>query len=315
MSDGSQTQLYYVAEATSGTTPTSPALSTLRITGVTLGLVKDSLQSEEIRSDRQIADFRLGSNRIEGTVSFEVSYDSFDDMFVAALMSSGWTVDTPIAGTDQIKAESTRVPLTLIRYHADQDSGDKPYHIMRGCEIDTMTLTIAANAMVTGEFTFYGKSIEYVSDLTGLGTPTYPTVTTTEPMDSFTGTLSEGGSSVACVTELTLNLSNGLSPFFCIGSADMSDVSVGRSNLTGTLTAKFSNSTLLEKFKAETESSLDLDLIDSAGNSQVHSIPRLVYTGGQADVAGEGPITQALPFQALLDDTESTNYEIETTDV
>ena len=315
MSDGSQTALYYVAEVTSGTTPTDPALSTLRITGVTLGLMKDALQSEEIRSDRQIADFRLGSNRIEGTVSFEMSYDSFDDMLVAALMSSGWAIGVPGVGTDQIKAESTRQAFTMVRYHADQVSGDKPYHIMRGVEIDTMTLTITANAMVTGGFTFYGKSMEYAADLTGLGTPTFPAVTTTEPMDSFTGTLAEGGSNVACVTELTLNISNGLEPFFCIGSADMSDVSVGRSNLTGTLTAKFSNSTLLEKFKDETESSLDLDLIDSAGNSQVHSIPRLVYTGGQADVSGEGTITQALPFQALLDATEATNYEIETTDV
>jgi hypothetical protein len=311
MSDGSQVSLFYVAEVTSGTTPTDPALSTLRITGTTLGAQKDALQSEEIRSDRQIEDFRLGSNRIEGSVSFEDSYTTFDILLVAALMSSGWATDTPSAGIDQIKAEATRQSFTIIRFHADQESGDKPYHIYRGCEIDSLNLAVAANAMVTGEFSVFGKTVEYAEDLTGLGTPTYPAATTTEPMDSFTGTIEEGGASTACITELSLSLSNGLAPFFCIGSSNMSDVSVGRSNLTGTVTAKFSNSTLLEKFANETESSIELDLLDSAGNSQKHIVPRLVYTGGQADVAGEGPITQAMPFQALRDSTADTNYVIE----
>ena len=103
MSDGSQTALYFVEEVTSGTTPTDPALSTLRITGTDLGLVKDVLESNEIRSDRQIADQRLGSNRIERGFEFEDSYMTFSTMFEGALMSSGWSVDTPIVGTDQAK--------------------------------------------------------------------------------------------------------------------------------------------------------------------------------------------------------------------
>ena len=61
MANGSRHSMRYVAEATYGTTPATPAFKPIRHTSTTLGLSKESLQSEEIRDDRQIADFRHGA--------------------------------------------------------------------------------------------------------------------------------------------------------------------------------------------------------------------------------------------------------------
>lgn len=302
MSDGSRLTMYYVEEVTPGTTPTSPALSTLRTSGTTLGLTKDLLESEELRDDRQIATIRLGANQTDGDVNFEFSHTSYDDLLEGAAFET-WA-------TNVLKAGVTRKYYTIIRYHADIQTADKPYQIFRGCEVAQMNLEINANSMITGSFNIRGRTVEYATDLTGLGTPTFPAVSTTEPFDSFSGSLLEGGASIACVTGLTLNLNNKLDPNMCVGNADVSDHSAGRSNLTGQLSARFNSSTLLEKFKNETESSLEVVLTDPDAATMTVEIPRLVYTGGRADVTNENAIIQVLPFQALLDDTEASNLKL-----
>lgn len=313
MANGSRHSMYSVEESTYGETPNNPALDLVRITGTTLGLAKDSLQSEEIRSDRQISDFRLGNNNVAGDINFELSYGSFDQFLQGVLLSADWAADTPVVGTQQLKAGTTRKSFSLIRHFADILAAGKPYYIYRGCEFNTLSLTIAANAMITGTLGVVGKSQEVAQDLTGLGTPTYNPASTTVPLDSFTGTLNEAGSAIAVITEISLSLANGLEPRFVVGSKDTLLPSLGRSNLTGSITAYFEDSSLVDKFINETASSIEFTLPDAAGNQQKYRIPRIIYTGGQPDVSGEGPITLSMPFQAILDPTETTNFIIERT--
>lgn len=386
MANGSRHSLFAVKELTYGQTPENPALELVRVTGTSLGLSKDSLQSEEIRSDRQISDFRGGANQVSGDINFELSYGSFDKFLQAVLLSNYWEAsaytgtitldatatgytrstgsfiddgflvghivdvsgftgsgfngkslitsvsalemgteiigsgthgveagdgDEEIMGSEEIKAGSTRSSFTFIRHFADIQSSDNPFYIYRGIELNSMQLTISANSMVTGTFSVVGQSQETAADLTGLGSPTYPAASTNSPLDSFTGALQEGGITVGVVTEISMTLNNGIEPRFVVGDKNAIYPSVGRSNLTGQVTAYFENSTLVNKFLNETESSLVFSLPDGAGNTQRYRIPRIKYTGGQPDVSGEGPITLAMPFQALLDPNEGTNIIIE----
>lgn len=388
MADGSRHSMYAVEEVTYGTTPNNPALDTVRITGTTLGLSKDSLQSEEIRSDRQIADYRQGANQVAGDINFELSYGSFDQFLEAVLLSADWAApattgtttlsqtattitrasgsfitdgftagmevevsgfagsgangqmlvtmvealtltvtalegqtlaieagdgDELVLASNRAASGTERRSFSFIRYFADIQSSDKPYHIFRGCELNSLQLTIAANSMITGTMSVVGQSMATAQDLTGLGTPTYNSVSTTSPFDSFTGSLDEGGTSIAVITEISLTLQNGIEPRFVVGSTNSIYPSIRRSNLTGQITAYFEDSTLIDKFINETESSITFRLPDSAGNAQRYTIPRIKYTGGQPDVSGEGPITLAMPFQALLDATEATNLVIQRT--
>lgn len=309
MADGSRHELYAVAETTKNSTPNSPALQTMRITGTTLGLTKDSLQSSEIRSDRQIADFRLGANQVGGDISFELSYGTFDEFLKSALVSLPWS------GADGfIKAGEARSSWTIVRHFQDLVASQKPYYVYRGCEINSMSLTITANAIITGTFSFFGRSHEVLTSLSGMGTPTFVEPTTTRALDSFTGSLKEAGSTIAVVTEISLTLENGIAARFVVGDKNSIDPSIGRSTLTGSITAFFENSTLVEKFIDETESSLEFELPDNEGNVLKCTIPRIVYTGGQPDVSGEGPVTLTMPFQALLDEAEDTNIIFSRTD-
>lgn len=312
MADGALHSMAMIAESTYGTTPATPTWTNIRHTGTTLGMSKDTFQSEEVRSDRQIADFRHGAKQTGGEISIELSYSTFDAI-LEALLGGTWATDTPSIGTDQLKAGTTRRSFTVERYFSDLLTADKPYHRYTGCEFDTLALQINANAMVTGTIGLIGQGL--TTDTVEVPSSTYSAATTTSPLDSFTGTINEGGSSIAVITEMQLNLENGLGARFVVGSDETIRPSIGRSNVSGQVTAFFENATLLDKFINETESDIDFTLTDGATNSYKFILPRIKYNGAQPDVQGDGPITIALPFQALYDSTDATNLTIERTPV
>lgn len=310
MADGSRHSLRYVQESAYAVTPANPAFDFLRHTGTTLALSKDSLQSEELRDDRQIVDFRHGARQVGGDVSIELSYGSYDPI-LEAVLGGTWATATPAVGTDQLKAGTVRRSFTLERYFSDIPSADKPYHRFVGVEFNTLQLQVSANARVTGTFGVIGNDMETATAV--IAGATYSEPSETPMLDSFTGTLNEAGTPIGVVTEITLDLDNGLETRFVVGSKTTLRPSIGRSNVTGQVTAYFENSALLDKFIDETDSSIEFNLPDGDGNNLRFILPRIKYSGGQPDVDGEGPITLAMPFQALYDDVTDTNLIIERT--
>lgn len=82
---GARHSMAYIPEVTYGVTPATPAFQTLRHNGTSLGTSKTSLESAEIRTDRQVAHFRLGNRSVSGDIPIELSYTTFDDFLEAGL--------------------------------------------------------------------------------------------------------------------------------------------------------------------------------------------------------------------------------------
>lgn len=135
-------------------------------------------------------------------------------------------------------------------------------------------------------------------------------ISTTEPFDSFTGVIKEGGSAIATVTGLDFVLANGLDPAHVLMNDETTQFINGRSDVTGTVTAYVSDASLINKFVNETATSLELEIEDPLGNKLNFLFPNVKYTAADFPVADEGPIMLSLPFQALYDTTELTNLKI-----
>lgn len=295
MATGSRHQLAYIAEVTAGTTPATPTLQTLRHKSCSLKLTKGSLQSEEIRSDRQISDFRHGAYQVGGAIAGELSHGTYDDLLEAAL-GGFWTSDVLEVGTG-------RNYFSMERYFSDIGR----YHRFTGCEVNTMGLTVSPTEMAQVNFDILGRAMtEAGSAIAG---SSYTAATTTSPMDGFNGSINEGGSSIAIITELSLTLENGLEPQNVVGSAAVAKNSIGRSNVTGSLTAFFEDETLYNKFLNETETSIEFVLSDGT-NTLTFEMPRVKYTDADVPADGEGEVLITMPFQALYDSGEGTNLRI-----
>jgi len=291
---GSRHDMSYVAESTYGTTPATPTLTPIRHTGTTLALTKDSVESEELRQDRQVVEFRHGNHQIGGDINCELSYGTFDD-FLQAALGGTWQTDVPSAGKD----------ITIERYFEDITQ----YLRYTGVEFNGLNMSISPNAMVTCNFSVLGQGQDSVAQ-TAISGSSYAAATTTKPFDSFTGSITENGLPIAIVTSIEISLENGLETAFVVGSKETNQPTIGKSRVTGTLTAYFVDETLINKFINETESSIELVLTDLAGNAYTITLPRVKYNSASPDTNADGAITVPLEFVALYDSVTGTNFKI-----
>ena len=87
MSDTNRVQLALIEETTFGAQRSGGNLQILRHTGETLKQDSSVVVSEEIRADRQIANVIRTTVGASGQINFELSHQSYDDLFAAALQS------------------------------------------------------------------------------------------------------------------------------------------------------------------------------------------------------------------------------------
>lgn len=299
MAEGSRYSSYFVKEATSGVTPTTAAFGVFRATKSGLDLNITALQSEEIRNDAEVADFRLGTRHVEGTATGELSYGTFDELIAAALRGH-WQTDTVVGGIE-------RPSFTFIDYNADIK--DLPYTVYRGCEVNTMAINVSAAAMTTIEFGIIGRSMEQLKTL-----PVGWTIsnrTATAPMDGFSGSLMSDGQELSVITEMALSIDNGIEPRFVIGSKYSIRPSSKRRNVTGTMTAYFEDNSLRLAYLNELEQQIVLAISDgNAGNTYEITIPRTKLTEAPRPIDGEGDIMQNLAYRGLLDANSGNSIKI-----
>jgi len=78
-------QVKYKVESVYGTVPAAAAAQALRRVQSSLDLSKDTYQSNEIRTDLQVADFRHGVRRVKGSINGELSAKTYSEFMAAAV--------------------------------------------------------------------------------------------------------------------------------------------------------------------------------------------------------------------------------------
>lgn len=296
---GSKHTVHYVAESTYGTTPATPVFSPICVTAVNIGMTKDSIEAGCLRADRNIKDLRHGNKQVGNGFDTELEYGTFDDMLEAMAMGT-WT-------TDVLKTGTTFRSFTFERYF-DLDTDE--YHRSTGVVVNSFNLSVSPNSMVTASFGVVGKDLDSSNFTSQVAGATYGAVSTNSPFDSFTGSILEGGVSIATVTQIDLSWENGYEPAFVLFDDTTIQPADGKSRLTGTLTAYFTSAALYSKFINETSSSITFTLTDPDSNSLTFDMSNIKYTSGNPDVSGEGPVTIALEFTALYDGTDVSQVVI-----
>ena len=271
---GASHSVRYVKETTAGTTPTTPKLKEILHTGCSLELSRDTLTSNSLRSDRQIPFIRTGTDKVSGGIDFELCGGMYDD-FIEAALAGTWAANV-------LKAGTTKRSFTIER--AFTDIGQ--YKINRGCYVNQMTLSVKPSAVVTGSF-----------DIVGLGTTlaatpldsAYTVAGDCDPFDSFTGSLLIDDAEVAIVTGIDLTLANTVEAKFPIFSRQAVAVGYGKSALTGTLSAFFTDDTFVSKFINDAKVKIAFTLT-RGDYSYTFLIPCATLTNAGTSVQGEGEI-------------------------
>lgn len=292
---GARSGFSYVVETTFGTTPNTPSMQDLPVTGHRLNLEKQMVQSAQIRTDRQGAILRHGQRGISGTIDTDFAAGHFDQLLEGVMMSafSGGVLDI---GTS----------LRSFTFE-DRMSDAGLYRKFTGCVLDRMSLRAQPNSMIGLNFNIIGR--DQTSDMATPLDTGYGPIGMFEPFDSYRIVLTEGGDTIAKVSALSLSLDNNMDPATILGTNTTPQILLGRAKIGGEITVYVDNSTLLQKFIDETETSLSLQMDDGV-TQYSFLLPRIKYAGASLSLEDDKARLLTLPFEASRDETTGTSLRI-----
>lgn len=183
-----------------------------------------------------------------------------------------------------------------------------------GCKPTSLAINMPSTGIATVKFGFMGQDIttntsQYFSSPTALSTANLTA--------GVNGKLSVGGTDIATVTGLTINVAGNHSAESVVGSQLTPGVFPGIMDVSGQITALFDSATLRDAFLAETEVSLNAVLtLTSAINSDfiMFNIPRMKFSGASKDDK-QGAVVGTYPFQALLNTAGGTGINTDATTI
>jgi len=295
---GSRSSLSFIAETAFGTTPSTPTFANLPFNTHSLDLTKDRVEGNEIQADRMPRVDRHGNKQAGGSIEVDLRKGDFDGLFESAFLNT--------YSTNVLKIGTTP------KYFSFEDAANDiaQFRLFTGMAVSTLNVSIAPNQMVTGTFDLVGKTMTQAGTTASTGGA--PTASSTNaPFDSYSGTITDGGSGLAIVTSLDFSLTNSFAPTFVIGSDSAQQLEFGRAIVEGTMTVYYEDETLINKFLNETESSLSVSVDDPTGASTyTFDFPRVKYNGAAVPVQNPASRLITIPFVSLYDTTEGTNLKL-----
>ena len=369
------------AQPVSATDPAATGGQILRRVSSTLSLTKDTYQSAERRTDRQIGDYRHGVKRVTGSINGELSPGTYWDFLEAALrgtetaaladsnteftsvaadnatskftfaggdpVSEGYRIGMVIRFTNLSEAlnnsknfvitgfggasnrEVTVYPapttmgadttfnivsvgkrviapasahvsrkFAIEHYFSDLDI----YELFTECRVGGMNFNLPATGMATVEIPMMGRDMETGSAGSAPFFTTPTDVAGTGILAAVNGLIRVQGVNQGVITGAQLNINLNPESPPVVGQSFVPKIFLGRTEVSGQLTAFFEDLTLVNYFRNETEISVLLYLLastDNAADAMTIFLPKVKLGNAQAGVEGEGGVPITMPFQAL----------------
>ena len=291
--DTSQTVLAYDTQALG---VPSTDLTELRNTNSSLQFTAESVQSNEIRADRNVSDIIRTQSSTSGDIGFELSYDTYNDFILGALSSDDTFPGAAVNGT-------TKKYFTLERKF--ETGVTDAYELFTDVEVDTLSLNMAASEIVTGSMSLMGIGSSQ-STVTSDANATYLPANTNRVYNAvnMVTTVLEGGVEYKSnIQSLTIDIANNKRESRAIGSEAPSCIGDGQFVVTGQMTVYFKDNGVYDKFLNQTLTSIQMELEDDAGstgNKININMPSVLYTNIAREIPGNNEdVLVVLDYQAI----------------
>lgn len=288
LAQGARSQLLHKVQSAFGTLA-SGNYTKFRFSRHSLKSDKGTVESEMIRADREVSDYRHTTRSASGDVEFELC-DGDHENIISSAMFGTWGTDTIKIGTTPQYITFEDGALDIARYQLFKDMlVSRMRFQFVPAEIVKVTASLVGTAMSLAGSTGGGTAVNASSN---------------QPFDALNGALydnrAETGTELAVVSAMTLEIDNGARPVFAVGSPDAVNIEYGRGRVSGELTCFYEDATWPTRFLNETEASLVLNLTDPTGNALEFRMDRIKCNGADAAVQNEQSRMLRVPFVALL---------------
>ena len=381
MSDSNRLRVSIVKESTFGTTPASPSMQILPVTGQSMRDRVGYTQSNIINADRNVEELVRLSKSAAGQTPFELMFSPTGEALELLMAATMCSAETAAAtGSGGITGGSDKVvTVTIGASNADVEAGDIVHidgtnagyykvvskttlditleadanleadtgitvtraarrvngtvedsftievarldlqvaQIFTGCVVNTLDLTVADEAIVTGTFTFEAANSTFATSNTGttdqfIANATYVDSTDHPVLDSLSiPEIRSAGSSFAA-KQITLNINNNVAARTELGKLGAQSMRQGEFNVTGSFDAYFEDFSELQAYANNTTGAIWFALVDANSRGWSFSLPTVKFSDGGADVTGSNTDTMvSVSYQATLNDTESCTVRMQ----
>lgn len=301
MADSSQTQIAYIAEATYGVTPATPAFKNLRFTQESLVPNIGYVSSNEIRPDRNIPDLTQVSGEAQGGIGFELSYGSFDDI-LEGLLQSTWS-------TNVLKNGVTGKSFTIEKKF--ENGVTDQFHRYVGARVNSMSLSVQAKQIVTGSFDFMAKGCNTGTAI--ISGATYTAANTNPVMNAASNlqNLAMSGITSPNIMSLSMNITNNLRQQPVVGSIQSLGIGSGRFAVTGQMEAYFANSDMFDAYVNNTATDLAFDIGGVSSLKYNIKLGKLKFGGAEVIAGGNDQDVMArMSFQGIYNASDLSSIVI-----
>lgn len=248
---------------------------------------------------------------VAGAVSFEADVEGALPLFLKSILPTETLTDDGVGNGGQHAFTPADAPLTGLTLQIGRDVDVADYF---GGIVSSLSMSAALGEVLQcqAEMVFTDGSLAQ--------TPQTPTYSTEQPMVYHTGSVTIAGGA-AVVRSFSLNIQSGnLANRGKIGSALVNALTPlgGPMTVTGEVQLYFDNLTELNKFLAQTASSLVIELTGTAVGTTTRKVkievPQIFYNGNQPVVNSETEeVFLNLPFEAIKTGSGSPNELVKVT--
>lgn len=282
MSSGAKVVSHAIKETTPGVTPTTGQWDILRLTGNTLTPTPNLDQSEEITDSRLSQGSIITSVDINGDLSAELSFGTFDELLAAAFYGE-WVSDVLSIG-------EKRTTFSIAKDYRDVGV----YALFKGAHVRTMAIDIPGEGKVTLSLGL--SCMDYEDAEASFVTAKKPVSDTPFVSSISVGTVKVDGQNLdgqACVSGMTMNLDNNLQTQRCLGSGKLGPGALieTSADITGTVTMAWSKKSweIWKNQMTRKTIAIEFPIKDSLGNEYVFNFPAVevdgeMPNGGKSDL-------------------------------
>ncbi|MBI1366879.1 MAG: hypothetical protein GC153_13100 [Alphaproteobacteria bacterium] len=259
-------------------------------------------------SDNQAGNARKLQDQFDDVVNVSGQLTGYLDPRYFGFILTGLLGDPTTTGTTDYTHTfddgATSLPDYAIEV-ADKTPGVYRMHNM--CMFNTLNITQQPKggpAMFTADILAQGST---KGSSTSGGTPVEQTF---DRFSNFQGTLKIGGSAAANILSADISYNNNLTGEWDVGSTgELSEILLGQPTLSGKLSTRFANSTLLDDALAGTRIAIELAWAIDSNTSLTLTIPQAKLAVPKPSISGPGGYGLDFTWNAEYNDADSCGFE------
>ncbi len=200
---------------------------------------------------------------------------------------------------------------TLYSYNIEKDFEDlsSVLSLLKGMNVNTLSLDVPADGIIKGSFGFMGSSEESLVATAG---SSYTAENDSVIMTGANHVVNFKENLVdAAILSFSLELNNNMRSRLQVGTLGVASIGIGSIELSGSLTLHLSTAALFDKFLDQTVTSLVIAVQDVDGNGYVIELPSVKIIDGTRSAGGlNTDVIGDFSWRAYMDATEEVSIRI-----